>query len=99
MSPSTAPIAWPDAARHQAFERWLESVAPPHGLRRDTLRAASADASFRRYFRIDGAQHSFIVMDAPPSHEDVRPFVHIAELHRSAEILWISSSSQNDYGQ
>ena len=84
MSPSTAPIAWPDAARHQAFERWLESVAPPHGLRRDTLRAASADASFRRYFRIDGAQHSFIVMDAPPSHEDVRPFVHIAELHRSA---------------
>ena len=49
------------------------------------LAPASADASFRRYFRattIQGAAkgRNYIVMDAPPSHEDCRPFVRIAEL-------------------
>jgi aminoglycoside/choline kinase family phosphotransferase len=38
---------------------------------------ASADASFRRYFRIPGSP-SRIVMDAPPPQEDCRPFVKIA---------------------
>ena len=56
-----------------------------HGLRVETLRAASADASFRRYLRIDGARRaSLIVMDAPPPQEDVRPFVHVAGLIRAA---------------
>ncbi len=77
---AAAPIAWPDAARHDAFHRWLDAVGPRHGLRADTLRPASADASFRRYFRIDGGDASFVVMDAPPPLEDVRPFVHIAGL-------------------
>ena len=46
-----------------------------------TLRPASADASFRRYFRIDAVTGgTFIVMDAPPPQEDVRPFVRIAGL-------------------
>ena len=44
------------------------------------MRPASADASFRRYFRVDGERGSFIVMDAPPAHEDVRPFVKVAAL-------------------
>ena len=35
------------------------------------------DASFRRYFRVQG-EASFIVMDAPPPQEDCRPFVQIA---------------------
>jgi aminoglycoside/choline kinase family phosphotransferase len=41
--------------------------------------AITNDASFRRYFRltIDGV--SYIVMDAPPSKEDCRPFLNIAE--------------------
>ena len=38
---------------------------------------ASADASFRRYFRIAG-DVSYIVMDAPPEQEDCRPFIEIA---------------------
>jgi aminoglycoside/choline kinase family phosphotransferase len=42
------------------------------------LASASADASFRRYFRIQSDVGSFIVMDAPPPLEDVRPFVRIA---------------------
>ncbi len=45
------------------------------------MRPASSDASFRRYFRVDGADGAtFIVMDAPPPQEDVRPFIHVAEL-------------------
>src|SRR5262249_52865436 len=36
-----------------------------------------ADASFRRYLRIGAATRSYIVMDAPPPQEDVRPFVQI----------------------
>jgi aminoglycoside/choline kinase family phosphotransferase len=44
-----------------------------------TLRPASADASFRRYFRVDRADGSTaIVMDAPPPQEDVRPFLDVA---------------------
>lgn len=45
---------------------------------------ASADASFRRYFRIHKGQDTFIAMDAPPEKEDVRPFIKVAELlHRA----------------
>ncbi len=81
----THPIAWSDAERERLFVAWLAQAAKRHGLLPVTLRAASADASFRRYFRIDadgGARSgaSFIVMDAPPPHEDVRPFVHVATL-------------------
>jgi aminoglycoside/choline kinase family phosphotransferase len=43
---------------------------------------ASADASFRRYFRIADGARSWIVMDAPPEREDCRPFVTIARLLR-----------------
>ena len=39
---------------------------------------ASSDASFRRYFRIEGAQGSWIVMDAPPEKEDLGRFVKVA---------------------
>ena len=50
---------------------------------------ASADASFRRYFRISpGApwhgHATLIAMDAPPPMEDCRPFVHVAQLLASA---------------
>lgn len=39
---------------------------------------ASADASFRRYFRLTWDEGSAIVMDAPPAQEDCRPFVDVA---------------------
>jgi N-acetylmuramate 1-kinase len=86
LSTPTAPdtIAWSDPVRRHAFEAWLESIAPAHALLPASLRAASSDASFRRYLRIDGAGGSFIVMDAPPPLEDVRPFVHVAGLLRDA---------------
>src|SRR5689334_8803001 len=84
--PPAAPaaVAWSDPRREAAFHGWLARVAPAHGLQPASLRPASADASFRRYLRIDGAGRSFIVMDAPPEREDCAPFVKIAHLMADA---------------
>jgi len=80
-----ATIAWPDPARHAAFDAWLARIAPRHRLQPASLRSASSDASFRRYFRLDADDGaSYIVMDAPPPQEDVRPFVAIAALLHGA---------------
>jgi N-acetylmuramate 1-kinase len=83
-------IVWPDETRRQRFHVWLDRIAPQHGLQTESLRAASADASFRRYFRVDakGATgSSFIVMDAPPPLEDVRPFISVAAQIANADLL------------
>jgi len=50
------------------------------------LTPASADASFRRYFRVAIEGTSWIAMDAPPEHEDCRAFVHVARLLRAAGV-------------
>jgi aminoglycoside/choline kinase family phosphotransferase len=74
-------IEWGDTARKAAFEAWLADQATQHGLLAATARPASADASFRRYFRVDRAQGgSCIVMDAPPDKENCQPFVTVAGL-------------------
>jgi aminoglycoside/choline kinase family phosphotransferase len=39
----------------------------------------AGDASFRRYFRVRDGERSAVLMDAPPPHEDPRPFVAVAE--------------------
>jgi N-acetylmuramate 1-kinase len=84
-SASAAPVTWTDRHRQSDFERWLAPLATQHGLRTETLRAASADASFRRYLRMDSTHGaSLIVMDAPPPQEDTRPFVKIAQLMQDA---------------
>jgi aminoglycoside/choline kinase family phosphotransferase len=77
----TPAVIWADPGRAAAFEAWLAPLAERHQLRPETLRPASADASFRRYLRVEAAGGAtFIVMDAPPPQEDVRPFVHVAGL-------------------
>lgn len=77
----------------------------PHDPRRDLLAAwlrqalggaafelsvASADASFRRYFRVHlggpGGPGTLIAMDAPPEHEDVRPWLAVARLIEGAGV-------------
>ncbi len=66
--------------RLTSLQNWLASVTT-HQLQLSSLRPASSDASFRRYFRVDGSDgNSYIVMDAPPPQEDVRPFIHVAEV-------------------
>lgn len=71
-------ITWPDPQRRVAFERWLAPLVRTFALNPASLAPASADASFRRYLRIASPACCFIVMDAPPPQEDVRPFVDIA---------------------
>jgi hypothetical protein len=39
----------------------------------------AGDASFRRYFRVVEGERSAVLMDAPPPHEDTRPFIAVAE--------------------
>src|SRR6059058_1735268 len=77
-------VTWSDPSREAAFQRWLASIAERHGLRPASLRPASADDSFRRYLRVDGAGGSRIVMDAPPDKEDCKPFVKVAGLMAAA---------------
>ncbi|KQW32904.1 aminoglycoside phosphotransferase [Acidovorax sp. Root568] len=82
---ASTPVSWPDAARRAAFEAWLAPLVGPHQLLPATLRPASADASFRRYLRIDTATGaSRIVMDAPPDKENSQPFVQVQGLMAAA---------------
>ncbi len=84
LNPSAA-VVWADSQRAQAFRAWLDTLVPAHGLRPATVRPASADASFRRYLRVDAqAGVSRIIMDAPPDKEDCRPFVQVQALLHAA---------------
>jgi N-acetylmuramate 1-kinase len=81
-------VVWGNPQRETLFEQWFASVQAAQGLDRATLRLASADASFRRYLRVDSAQGSEtisrIIMDAPTDKENSQPFVHIAQLMQAA---------------
>jgi len=68
--------------RQQQLTEWLHSLFPDQKF---TIAPASADASFRRYFRATFANGSTkVVMDAPPQHENCLPFIHIAKLFEEA---------------
>ncbi len=67
--------------RIQQLTRWLQNQFPDDEF---NLAPASSDASFRRYFRASFADRTLIVMDAPPEHEDCRPFLHVAQLFEAA---------------
>ncbi len=62
--------------RLEQLKVWLNDNA----ITFQNIAPASADASFRRYFRITDADNTYIVMDAPPEKEDCKPFIHIAKL-------------------
>jgi aminoglycoside/choline kinase family phosphotransferase len=83
-TPTPAAVVWGDPARAAAFEKWLAATSASCQLDPGTLRLASADASFRRYFRINQGASSCIIMDAPPAQEDCAPFVKVAELMAQA---------------
>ena len=67
------------------LQQWLNSLAANNF---SAPEPASADASFRRYFRVfdKTADESRIVMDAPPDKEDCSSFIHITELLRNAGV-------------
>lgn len=74
--------------RSALLRSWLEELFSSQYPDTDfRLEPASADASFRRYFRVclpDG--NTRIVMDAPPEYEDCRPFLKVAELFSNAGV-------------
>jgi len=67
------------------IQQWLAERAPERAFWMET---ASADASFRHYYRVqykdDGS--TLIVMDAPPDKEDCGPFLHVADLFGKAGV-------------
>lgn len=50
-----------------------------HGWAGAEIKPLAGDASFRRYFRVIGEGRCAVLMDAPPPHEDPRPFIAVAE--------------------
>ena len=71
--------------RLSQLQQWLESLAENTYT---NLQPASADASFRQYFRVTDNNDSktYIVMDAPPEKEDSRPFMLVTDLIRRAGV-------------
>lgn len=67
------------------LENWLKTELPEQ---RFELAPASADASFRRYFRLTDTAtgHTRVVMDAPPEHEDCRPWLTVRALFSEAGV-------------
>src|SRR4051812_28736934 len=49
-----------------------------HGWEGAEIAPLAGDASFRRYFRVRSGAKRAVLMDAPPPHEDVRPFLGVA---------------------
>ena len=68
------PNASANDPRLEELTRWLRTEL---GLDVISIAPASADASFRRYFRVERAQGSLIVMDAPPERENIEPYVRV----------------------
>src|SRR5271154_4446018 len=63
-------------SRLELLTRW---VMEDLGFAGSRIEPASADASFRRYFRLTRDDDTYIVMDAPPDKEALAPFVHVAQ--------------------
>lgn len=63
--------------RLQLLENWIQNQISATSFE---LKPASADASFRRYFRVTFGDNTLIAMDAPPQHENCDTFVHVARL-------------------
>jgi aminoglycoside/choline kinase family phosphotransferase len=68
--------------RDEAIREWLNEVEGPS----HRTAPASSDASFRRYLRVTTKSQSLILMDAPPEHEDCRPFLHVRSLLQRAGV-------------
>ncbi|MHB1948942.1 MAG: aminoglycoside phosphotransferase family protein [Gammaproteobacteria bacterium] len=70
-------------ARAQALQQWLTKECK---LPAFTMHTLPGDASFRRYFRINISDTSYIAMDAPPPGENCLPFIAIAQTLRGLNL-------------
>lgn len=70
--------------RIEQIRGWLAAQCPGQTF---NLAPASADASFRRYLRVTFADGTTrIIMDAPPAHEDIRPWLRVQQLLHAAGV-------------
>ncbi len=69
--------------RFEQLKQWLKKSLNENDL---VLEPVSGDASFRRYFRVTASGQSYVVMDAPPSHEEITPFIRVTRLLERAGI-------------
>lgn len=71
--------------REALLKGWLASISD---RLLSNIQPASADASFRRYFRVTDENNgeTYIVMDAPPDKENCEPFIHVTQLLRNAGV-------------
>ena len=67
--------------RLKQLSNWIHQDLP-----NATIEVASADASFRRYFRVTNNDKTTIAMDAPPEQEDCAPFVEVTQRLRNANV-------------
>ena len=73
-------LSLPQDARFSQLNNWLAGLTAL-SLKLDSIRPASNDASFRRYFRLDTADGaSLIAVDAPPERENVPAYIQVAQL-------------------
>ena len=72
--------------RQTALREWLLSLPGELALNPGQMTAASSDASFRRYWRINSSHDTLIVMDAPPPQENCQPFMAVTRRLASAGV-------------
>lgn len=70
-------------ARYLLLQDWLKTLLPSEF----TIKPLAGDASFRRYFRIYQGNQTYVAMDAPPTHENILPFIAIANLLEKNQVL------------
>lgn len=69
--------------RHSLLQHWLTDIL---GVSTFNLRPASEDASFRTYHRLFLKNKTFMVMDAPPNHEDCKLFIKITKKLHACDV-------------
>jgi N-acetylmuramate 1-kinase len=86
LSP-TNPVNSADT-RYIALQQFVATHVQAYALNPDSVTVASADASFRRYFRIASTANAatYIIMDAPPEHENCQPFIAVAKQFAAANL-------------
>jgi aminoglycoside/choline kinase family phosphotransferase len=82
QAPSNTAAAAQDT-RLARLVNWVHEVLGQDGI---SVSVASADASFRRYFRVHRGADTWIVMDAPPDKEDTAPFINVAKMLVDAQV-------------
>ncbi len=84
--------------RHQTLKTWITHTLSRqfhHPVQSFEIQKIAGDASFRSYYRVIYQGYSFVVMDAPPEHEDCVPFINIATQWSSAGVRVPKLIAQN----